>query len=505
MSAPAPRLILIAFDAADEGLIREWAAAGHLPAFRRLLDETAYGTCESPRGLFVGAVWPTLATAVSPATHARYCFRQLVPGTYEVRRIHARDIQARPFWQTLSDHGKRVAIVDLPKTSPVTGLNGIQIVDWALHDPDYKQIATWPESLAAEILARYGADPVGNCNPYAADGDGLAALRTSLLERIERKTTLILDLLARERWDFFAAAFGDSHCAGHQFWHVHDVAHAKHDPALRARFGDPVRDVYQALDAALARILAALPSDTDVLVIASHGFRPHYDLNFLLDEMLWRIEQPWPGTRGRSGRLAAGVAARLPERVRRALLRTYDPTVPPRVPPAATRRWFAIPNNDSVGGVRLNLVGREPSGLVPPDAADATCDRIATALRAFVDAETGAPVVTAVARTRDLYRGPNAHHLPDLLVEWNYERPVRSVRAPTAGSVAGVEPYTRTGDHRREGLFFLRGSGVRPGPIDRRVSVMDIGPTIAARLGVTLDGVEGGSFADACAEREGAA
>lgn len=331
----ARRLVLVAFDAADEALITEWALAGHLPAFRRLLDESAHGACESPRGLFVGAVWPSITTATSPARHARYCFRQLVPGTYDVRRIHPSDVQAPPFWLALSAQGKRVAVVDLPKTSPTVGLNGVHVVDWGLHDPDHREPVTWPEELARDLVARWGPDTVGNCNPYVADGDRLGALRAGLLARIARKTDLALDLLAREPWDFFAVGFGDAHCAGHQFWHVHDQRHAHHDPALRARLGDPLRDVYQALDAALGRLLAAVPPAHDVLVLASHGFRPHYDASFLLDEMLWRIERPWHGPRTRTGRAAAGVLARVPERLRRAVLGDRDPTRPPPVPPPA--------------------------------------------------------------------------------------------------------------------------------------------------------------------------
>ena len=76
------RVILIALDAADADLIKGWAASGYLPTFKRLGETALRGTVENPFGLYVGALWPSFATGVSPTRHGRYCFTQLVPGTY---------------------------------------------------------------------------------------------------------------------------------------------------------------------------------------------------------------------------------------------------------------------------------------------------------------------------------------------------------------------------------------------------------------------------------------
>jgi len=49
----------------------------------------------------------------------------------------------------------------------------------------------------------------------------------------------------------------------------------------------------------------------------------------------------------------------------------------------------------------------------------------------------------------------------------------------------------RSGDHRPNGLLVARGKGVPAGGELPAIATEDIGPTIAAYLGVTLDGVDG--------------
>jgi predicted AlkP superfamily phosphohydrolase/phosphomutase len=111
-------------------------------------------------------------------------------------------------------------------------------------------------------------------------------------------------------------------------------------------------------------------------------------------------------------------------------------------------------------------------------------------LLAIVNTETGQPVVRRVLRTRELYDGDRIDYLPDLLVEWNWETPVRSIASPAIGRICGEYEWVRTGDHRPPGLLIARGPGIAAGRIDP-VDITDIGPTVAALLGVGLTGVDG--------------
>jgi predicted AlkP superfamily phosphohydrolase/phosphomutase len=493
-----PGVLFVGIDAADKDLIFDWAREGRLPNLRALLERAAWTSTSNPVGLYVGAVWPSFYTATSPARHARYCYSQIRPGSYDVVRFRPTDVQREPFWDALSRAGRRSAIVDVPKTFPSAGIDGIQLVDWGTHDPD-QRFCSEPAALAAEIEARHGQS-MFKCDHAERSAEGLATLRDRLVARAGQRTELVLDLLGREAWDFFAVVFSEGHCAGHQLWHVRDPTHPRHDPALaRALGGDPICDVYRAIDAGLGRILAQADAETPVFVLASHGMGPHYDATFLLPEILRRIrERSFSAARLGAGTALGRLWGRTPLPVRRLLAplhRRVRQRVGQTFPTAGVEgsaAFWDVPNNDVYGGIRINLAGREPRGTVHRGAElDRLCARLADELHGLVNLETGRPLVRRVLRTAEIYTGEHLDALPDLMVEWDRESPIRRIHSPSLGTIEGEFQGRRTGDHRNEGLLLAAGPGIRPGRIDAEVSVMDVAPTLAAHCGVALPGVDG--------------
>jgi predicted AlkP superfamily phosphohydrolase/phosphomutase len=322
-------------------------------------------------------------------------------------------------------------------------------------------------------------------------------LRDTLLKGIEMKTLLVESLLDRDGWDLFAAVFAESHCAGHQFWHLHDPAHPRHDPAEARAIGDPLRDIYAALDAAIGRLLTRAGDETAVFVLASHGMGAHYDATFLLDEILRRLYRPAATASERAVARGAESAWRfLPAGLRRAL-RPLRGRVRASLanavshPELASLPCFSVPNNDVYGGIRVNLAGREPQGRIRPGAEyDAFCDTLTSDLLAFVNLETGRPLVRRVLRSSEVYEGERLQDLPDLMVEWDRDSPVSAISSPKTGTIRGKFPGIRTGDHKPEGMVFAMGPGIRPGRLPRPISITEFAPTIAARLGVRLTNVD---------------
>jgi predicted AlkP superfamily phosphohydrolase/phosphomutase len=160
-------------------------------------------------------------------------------------------------------------------------------------------------------------------------------------------------------------------------------------------------------------------------------------------------------------------------------------------------RCFPQNNGLAVGGLRLNLIGREPRGVLVPGAeADAFARDLTADLSGILDGRTGRPLVRRVVRTADLYSGDHLDRLPDLLVEWSDEVPTGStivangvgarVAATSSkiGALEGVNTYCRTGEHRPSGLFIAAGPTVPSSPLSREVSILDFAPTFARVLGV---------------------
>src|SRR6185503_4485645 len=278
---------------------------------------------------------------------------------------------------------------------------------------------TVPASLAAEIATRFGPHPVRGCDAKGREAPEFTALRDGLLQGVALKARVAGHLLAQEPWDLFVSVFAESHCAGHQFWHVHDPTHPRHNPELARALGDPIRDVYAAIDAGIGSLLAQAGDETTVLLLASHGMGPHYDASYLLDRILAARERAEVPTRTRTtARVLEWGWERVPLRIRQLLrpLRTRTKRHLGEAvvePDRTSKRCFGAPNNDVYGAIRVNLVGREPHGRVRPgEEYERFCAELEQDLLALVNMDTGRPLVKQVLRTAEVYRDAPVSHLP---------------------------------------------------------------------------------------------
>ncbi len=513
------KVVVLAVDAASPDLVREWAAAGILPTFQEMLRRGLSGSIEGVRGYYIGSTWPSLFTGLEPAGHGFHRIVQLRNGTYDFfRPLDEPDgVLGTPFWRLASEAGQRVALLDVPLSRPESELNGIQVTEWGGHDSVFG-FQTTPPALASEVLDLVGPYPIPpNCDEHRTTVEDFERFVAGLELAVDKKTTLTLDLLSREHWDLFVQVFTESHCVGHQCWHLHDPDHPSHDPQLRDVVGDPLQRIYGALDRAIGRVLQQV-GDATVLLVSAHGMSYYRGAGFLLPEILSRlgvtVRPIAAGTTGR--RLRSKVKPlwnKLPPRVRSALRPRPATTGPGSMPgvqlprlrfDVARSKCFPIANGQPVGGIRLNLTGREPQGILNPGAeTDAFCEQLAHDLRSIIDERTGRPLVSDVYPTNSLYRGSRLGALPDLLVEWNDAVPTgteahsggrgATIRAtsPKIGTIEGINTYVRTGDHIPDGWFVLAGAGVESGRLSRSVSVTDLHPSLCRLLGLSDPEVDG--------------
>lgn len=509
---------MVGLDAMNPDLLERWCDDGSLPHLARLRARGCFARTEGIEGFYVGSTWPSFYTATTPARHGIHYLVQLDPGTYRFHRpAEGGFVRTDPFWKALGNRGRRLAILDVPLTGLDPGIDGIQTVEWGGHDSIYG-FGAQPPQLAAEIEARFGLHPVGpSCDARRSSAADYRALLDRLLRGVAAKTALTQWVLAKERWDLVIQVFTEAHCVGHQCWHLHDPTHPEHDPAMIAELGDPLLAVYGAIDEAIGALLAAAP-DARILVFSAHGMKHWFGAQFLLPGILARlgVAAPAPARpRGVSDPMvdrARDLWRRLPDPVRTILaplrrvvrLERGNPSGLPTlgVDPRSSR-CFAVGNGQAVGGIRLNLIGREPEGILEPgDGARAFSRELIADLLAIEDCRTGRSLVRRVIRTADRYQGPQLDALPDLLVEWSDEVATGSTsvgrgtgatvraRSPKIGEIEGTNDYGRTGEHRPGGFLIAAGRGIEARRIDS-VPLIDIAPTIARWFGETLPDVDG--------------
>ena len=187
---------MIGLDGADKDLLRHWSDAGVLPNTRALFDRATRCIVDNPPGLFAGAIAPSFYTGVSPARHGKFCSHQMKSGTYEFRRVQGFDPSCPTLWDVLGGQGRRVAVIDAPKSRVSENLNGVQVVDWAAEDFEI-ELGAWPPELMDEIVEKYGRNEIVEVAVAARGFDGLASLSSALRARLRNKLRMSRDLLAR--------------------------------------------------------------------------------------------------------------------------------------------------------------------------------------------------------------------------------------------------------------------------------------------------------------------
>ena len=139
-----------------------------------------------------------------------------------------------------------------------------------------------------------------------------------------------------------------------------------------------------------------------------------------------------------------------------------------------------------LGGIYLNLEGREAQGTVKPEAAEELKAAIAGRLAGLVDPARGTVAVRGVRPRQSVYSGPFVEEAPDLLVDF-----ARGYRASWGTSLGGVpeghfEDNTKkwSGDHIIDpelvpGVLFMNRPYRQLG-----AGLADLAPTILDALGV---------------------
>lgn len=234
-------------------------------------------------------------------------------------------------------------------------------------------------------------------------------------------------------------------CANHHALALADPA-ANPDRATSARYLAFIDRLYVSLDRMLGRIMDAADEETTLWIIADHG----------------------------------GMANPNPVDTRR-VLREAGLLVEDEQGEIDWSRTRAYVQNALF--VNVNLKGREPQGIVAPEAHDHTCDEIVAALHAYVDPRNGLHPYNLALRKADarylgLYGDPTATKVGDV---------VFTLREPFGGNHGSQLSTAAWGLGSNASLCLLWGAGVRRGVrLERNVWLTDVTPTLCHLLGIPV-------------------
>jgi len=297
------------------------------------------------------------------------------------------------------------------------------------------------------------------------------------------------------------ATFSESHCAGHLYWHDMDSTHPRHDAHDTHQLAGAIEEVYQAIDSEIGKIIEAAGNGVRVYVFSPNGMGPLYHASWNLPEMLDYVGEHRAGMNGSAPRrrgksnfwrkLRMAVPGTVQEATRSMLPKRFQDELVFRYYRGnqqwSGRRAFAVPNNDAVGAIRVNLRGRDRDGMVEPGTEyERLCDDICLMLSELRDPVSGRAVARRITRLRHEYHGPRVELLPDITVQWDSSFPWSAVTSPRFGTIELEVQDARTGTHTMHGFLLASGPGIPKGQNIPASSVYDLLPTVLSAATVQV-------------------
>ena len=483
-----PRTLIIGLDGATFDLIGPWVRKGHLPALEKLMAEGIHGPLKAWPNMNSASAWTSMVTGHNPGEHSIYDFGDALPQRdSEWHPTTGADRQRDPFWRLLSDAGQYVGVMNMPISYPADPVHGFMLAGMDAPGTHSSGFAHPPDLL--DELRRQGIHYIldvpdlgtsSQRDPYRLPG--------AVQEMMDVRARTLLHLMRTRPWDTLMAVFVATDRVQHFFWPEGETSPEGHRWA-------PIQDLYQRVDAHLNELLKHVDANTTVLIVSDHGFGPAQSTKQCLNQLFAHLGllQHREGGVGLQSKLLKALLFQgrrvIPQRFQlplaqafpRLRIRAIDAQKYAGIEWSRTQVFSGLPGRN----VRINLHGRQPEGVVPPEDYHLVREHVRNILMNLTDPDTGRRLVRTVHNREDLYHGPYTDQADDLLIEWEagslrngicYDAEGKRIiiRAPEGNNTRrGL-----TGTHHSEGTFIAYGPHIKPGATIAGATLYDIAPTI---------------------------
>lgn len=490
------RVLILGLDGATWDVLRPLMAEGRMPRLKSAVEAGTHGILFSTVPPITPAAWTTFLTGRQPGAHGILDFERYEPFANRLRFNNTLTVEhVRNLWRILSDHGLRVGSVNVPMTFPAFPVNGFLISGF--ETPGVESDFVYPAELRNDILSRW-PDPTLDENwrrrllsSRRAFDENLRYITASFHQGYEM-TRYCAD---RFGWDCLMVVLKLVDNLQHKTWRYIDPRWRDRDPWRSSR----VVEAFAELDSAVGRFLDyARESSAVTLIVSDHGhgsLEGKIQANLLLHR--WGYLALRPGAKGLA-------------KMQHVLKRFRGPTQSPSregevlhdLPVDFSRTRACVMHAGMAGFLYINLQGRQPCGIVPPNQYEKLRSELQERLsgpecRIRSPGGEAVSLFTRVDRPEDLYgcRREDRPWLPDLIL--TPHRPLAVVRRIRGRNPVRWLRYRKIeGTHRPEGIFVAVGPGIAAG---RRVNpgLADCAPTVLTLLGLPVpDDMEGTVIAD---------
>jgi len=481
-----PKVFVIGLDGGSLHLLSRLAHEGYMPFFASILAEGVSGELRSVFPPSTPSAWSTFLTGKNPGKHGIFEFFTYENSATPLRVVNSLSLRTDTLWSLLSRAEKRIGLVNVPMTYPPHPVNGTMIT--GLLTPSVEQTFTYPSSLYNDLKKDLGEYIIGvTWREYAPRQ--IRQFLEALVHCIQQRRKYVRYLMERYPWDFFMVVFSETDVLQHALWSFLDPEDPRQtDEKVEAE----ILAYYQLVDRILEELCITAGENTRVFLISDHGFGPL---------LKWMRINTWLNRLGvlafdRKRVLVRRGARKLREMVRQIDRQNWRRKLPVgpvrkgyRTDILSCIRWeqtkaFSVLSGEQ--GVRINLRGREPKGIISPGREyEELRDSIITEMQNLRDHKTGELLGHFVRKREEIYTGPFLEQAPDIVFLLGGGKWVADV-FPASKVFEPADLQFGTGIHRMEGLFVARGPGIKQNERLQGARIEDLLPTLLFSLGLSI-------------------
>jgi predicted AlkP superfamily phosphohydrolase/phosphomutase len=456
------RVFVIGLDGATFDLLNPWVEEGKLPNLKKLMERSTYGCLESTIPPISPPAWTSFMTGVNPGKHGIFDFVTFKPNSFEKVLVNSSHIGSKRLWDLVGENGKKSIILYVPLTYPINKIEGVMISGIPV-PPDGEFI--YPKEMGKELEGKLGRWWM------EIDGERFRDFREEkflgeIYQTLESRFRVAHYLMTKE-WDLFVLVFMETDLVQHFLWEEKERC---------------ILPLYMKIDEVIRHLMESLRGEDIVFILSDHGFGPIRkalylntwlkEKDFLVGKKQWLHSKETADTEifHRKG------SPSLVKRIKWTLSNKRRPVIDW----SRTQAYFI--NTGQFHGIRINLKGREPEGIINPEEYDYVRDKIIAELNAMVDEEEERRVIECVFRREDIYWGHYVDRAPDIIFVPDYEY----ILSDRVRDHIFKRRRDGRGVHRREGILIIHGPNIKKGEKVDGAHIVDIAPSILYLLGIPI-------------------
>lgn len=487
--------VVLGFDGLDFRYLDEFR--DDLPNFSSLRTEGVEAPLRSTHPPWTGSAWPSLYTGVGPGEHGCYNFFDFGSEYPDEAEIVSRETVKSPaIWNVLTARDAPSIVLNVPVTHPADPIEGVLVPGYLADEAAAGHPKGVRDELSDALDEQYR---IYSRTELSADG---AEKLDGYVDLVDMRGRAASYLLTNYDWDVAMIQIQKTDAIFHNF-----------------EDREAFRRVYRTADDVVGRVLEVTPDETNVVICSDHGNGPVDGYEVFVNEILRRHGYVQATTDGSAVRLGLakrdllndGQAGRndgianysqsvvsalrdglerigvTPETVHDATKRvgveeTLREVIPSELLSVVQRDvdWRASKAYCRLGselGVRLNVAGRESSGVVAPEEYEQVRTEIIDLLSGLRTPE-GDPVFESVARREEVYDGPHVGAACDVVFEpTDMNHVVRRDLANT--EFRPMDSF----HHARSGVFVASGPAFKSSGEVEPFSLTGVTPLVLASAG----------------------